>query len=78
MHRSMSNKSSDDKGKVNWKRKPFISGHDNIRVSSPSVSFYKIFLLLIAIHTSIFLIPKNPGASVILLLTLIRGWMNGI
>ena len=78
MHGKLSNKSvSDERKMTEWKKKPFASGHD-IKARPASVNFWKIFLILISIHTSIFIISWNPLAGGILLLTLIRGWMNGI
>ncbi len=62
--------------KVNWKRKPFAAGHyvkRNQKYRYLSLS-YKTFLLLVSIHTSIFLVPRFPIVSIILLLSLIKGW----
>jgi hypothetical protein len=77
MHSSLPNKSPGNEAKVNWKRKPFASGHD-ISTSPGNVNYFRIFLLLVAIHTSIFIIPSYPAAGIVLLLSLIRGWMNGL
>jgi len=78
MHGKLSDKSVSNEGEMTeWREKPFASGHD-IQARPASVNFWKIFLLLIAIHTSIFIVSWNPLAGGILLLALIRGWMNGI
>ena len=60
--------------KVNWKREPFAAGHRATASSYLSLA-YKTFLLLIAIHASIFLIPEHPVATFILLLALVKGWL---
>lgn len=77
VHRSMSNKSTRNEKKVGWKRKPFAAG-TSIKARPVSLNYYRIFLVLIAIHTSIFIIPWDPTAGSILLLALLKGWMNGI
>lgn len=59
------------------KHKAFSSGID-IKSKNASVQYYKIFLLLIAIHGAIFIMPQGKEASIILLFTLIRGWHNGL
>ncbi|MBR9689387.1 MAG: hypothetical protein GOV01_00620 [Candidatus Altiarchaeota archaeon] len=73
----MSNKSIGNEGKVNWKHKVFASGHD-LEGRPISVHHYHIFLILISIHASIFIIPWRPEAGIILLATLIKGWLNGV
>ena len=77
MHGDLSNKGSDDEEKMSWKRRIYAAGHD-LQGSQGSLSFYKVFLLLIAIHTSIFINPWDTTASLILLLGLVRGWLNGV
>ena len=75
MYRKLSNKSISNEKRVkdvDWKKEPFTSGNI-IRVTPASISFYKVFLLLVAIHTSIFLIPVNPIMSFILLLAILKG-----
>jgi len=76
MHRSMSNKSTGNE-KIDWKHRVYAAGHDLVGRAG-SVGYPRIFLTLIAIHTSIFIIPQEPSASIILLLALIKGWMNGL
>lgn len=74
----MSNKSTrNEKKAVGWKRKPYAAG-TSIKGRPVSMNYYRIFLVLIAIHTSIFIIPWDPVAGSILLLTLFKGWTNGI
>ncbi|MBR9681807.1 MAG: hypothetical protein GOV00_03340 [Candidatus Altiarchaeota archaeon] len=76
MRKSMSVKSTKShKGKlVKWKNKPFAAGH--VARSYPYLPLsYKTFLLLIAIHTSIFILPSFPTTAVILLLALVKGWL---
>ncbi len=76
MHGSMPNKGSKN-AKVGWKRKPYSAG-TSVRGRPVSMNYYKIFLVLIAVHTSIFIISWDPTAGSILLLALLKGWMNGI
>jgi len=57
------------------KRKVFAAGHELLgSVYRPT--HYKLFLSLIALHTSIFLLPLYPPAGLILLIALIKGWLN--
>jgi hypothetical protein len=77
LHGSVSNKGSKNEKKVGWKRKPFAAG-TGVKARPVSMGYYRIFLTLIAIHTSIFIIPWDPAAGSILLLALLKGWMNGI
>jgi hypothetical protein len=62
------------KPSLNWKKEPFAAGHPAIRARYLAPSF-QTFLLLVAIHTSIFLVPYHPLAAIILLLCLIKGWL---
>ena len=73
----MSNKGSRNEKKVGWKWKPFTAG-TGVKARPPSIGYYRIFLVLIAIHTSIFIMSWDPTAGSILLLALIKGWINGI
>jgi hypothetical protein len=75
LHGSMSDEGSDDEKGVNWKRRVYAAGHDLLGRPA-SVQFYKIFLVLIAIHTSIFIVNWEPLAGIILLLSLLKGWSN--
>ncbi|MBR9680414.1 MAG: hypothetical protein GOU98_01155 [Candidatus Altiarchaeota archaeon] len=59
------------------KRNPF-SGGVKVKARQATVNSYKIFLLLIAIHGAIFIMPWDAKASIILLLALIKGWTNGV
>lgn len=77
MHRNLPGKGTTDEKEVSLARRVYAAGHD-FKTSQGSISFYKVFLLLIAIHTSIFIIPWNPAAGIVLLLSLIRGWLNGV
>ena len=77
MHRNLPGKGADNGKEVSLARRVYAAGHD-FKTSQGSISFYKVFLLLIAIHTSIFIIPWNPVAGLVLLLALVRGWLNGI
>lgn len=75
MHGNMPNKGSEDRKEV--KRKPYAAGHD-MRGTQGSLSFHRVFLLLVSLHASIFIINWNPTAGLVLLLALMRGWLNGI
>lgn len=77
MHEGMSDESAGNEEKVNWKRKVFAAGFD-LPGRPGSLTHYRIFLVLIALHTSIFLLPAEPLAGVVLLLALVRGWLNGL
>jgi len=77
VHGTVSNKGPKNEKEVDWKRKPFTAG-TGVKTRPVSVNYYKIFLTLIAIHTSIFIIPWDPAAGSILLLALLKGWTNGI
>lgn len=78
MRESMPDQGPEDQAQVggtDWKVQPFAAGH------APQIATYAplcfvTFLMLVAIHTSIFLLPRYPSTSVILLLALIRGWLS--
>lgn len=72
----MSNEGIDNEKKVSWKNEVFAAGH-GMRETVGSLSYWKVFLLLIALNTSIFLIPKSPPASLILFLAILKGWFDG-
>ncbi|HDR53745.1 MAG TPA: hypothetical protein ENN60_03715 [archaeon] len=79
MRKKVSNPGSQDERKVKghtdeWKLKPFTAGHASLEAGYSCPAF-KTFLILVAIHASIFLIPFYPMTSFILLLTLIKGWL---
>ena len=74
MRKRMSVKSTKHKGKVNWKHKPFAAGHVAKNYSYLSLS-YRTFLILVAIHTSVFILPEFPITAIILLLALVKGWL---
>jgi len=57
------------------KRKVFAAGHELLgSIYSPTQ--YKLFLSLIALHTSIFLLLFYPQAGVILLIGLLKRWLS--
>ena len=78
MRESMPKKSTEnEKGdKISgWKHKAFSAGHEP-KLSKYKTHFTLSFLLLVAIHASVFIADKFPLSSFILLAALVKGWLN--
>ena len=75
MRSGVSHKGIEDGGEMSYKRKVFAAGKD-IMGSIYRPNFYRVFIILVSLHTSIFLIPYYPQAGIILALAVLKGWLN--